>query len=128
VLSFFHFAIVLLALLLLAQSNSGELRLKITGSDGQPIKASIDLSSDAVQFHRTVSAADSGLFAVRNLAFAEDRLQVHEPDFVGAPLGAQLHKTDKLALNFQADGEDLNNCLNIIDFGGLFSGNAVGPP
>jgi hypothetical protein len=47
---------------------------------------------------------------------------------VDASLGAQIYKTDKLALNFQADGENLNNRLNIIDFGGLFSGNAIGPP
>jgi len=47
---------------------------------------------------------------------------------VDASLGAQLYKTEKLALNFQADGENLNNHLNIIDFGGLFSGNAIGPP
>jgi muramidase (phage lysozyme) len=44
-----------------------------------------------------------------------------------ASFGAQLYKTDKLALNFQADGENLNNRLNVIDFGGLFSGNAIGP-
>jgi len=47
---------------------------------------------------------------------------------VDAALGAQLYKTEKLALNFQADGENLNNRLNVIDFGGLFSGNAIGPP
>ena len=47
---------------------------------------------------------------------------------VDASLGTQLYKTEKLALNFQADGENLNNRLNIIDFGGLFSGNAIGPP
>jgi outer membrane receptor for Fe3+-dicitrate len=47
---------------------------------------------------------------------------------VDATLGAQLYKTEKLALNFQLDGENLNNRLNVIDFGGLFSGNAIGPP
>jgi len=47
---------------------------------------------------------------------------------VDATFGAQLYKSEKLALNFQADGENLNNRLNIIDFGGLFSGNAIGPP
>ncbi|MGA8442967.1 MAG: hypothetical protein WB762_15865 [Candidatus Sulfotelmatobacter sp.] len=40
---------------------------------------------------------------------------------VDASLGAQLYKTYELALNFQADGENLNHRLNIIDFGGLFS-------
>jgi hypothetical protein len=47
---------------------------------------------------------------------------------VDATFGAQVYKTEKLALNFQADGENLNNRLNVIDFGGLFSGNAIGPP
>jgi hypothetical protein len=46
---------------------------------------------------------------------------------VDATFGAQIYKTEKLALNFQADGENLNNRLNVIDFGGLFSGNAIGP-
>jgi hypothetical protein len=30
-------------------------------------------------------------------------------------------------MHFQVDGENLNNRLNVIDFGGLFSGNAIGP-
>jgi hypothetical protein len=30
-------------------------------------------------------------------------------------------------VRFQVDGDNLNNRLNVIDFGGLFSGNAIGP-
>ena len=30
-------------------------------------------------------------------------------------------------MRFQADGENLADRLNVIDFGGLFSGNAIGP-
>jgi hypothetical protein len=30
-------------------------------------------------------------------------------------------------MHLQADGNNLNNRLNVIDFGGLFSGNAIGP-
>jgi hypothetical protein len=30
-------------------------------------------------------------------------------------------------MRFQADGQNLTNVLNVIDFGGLFSGNAIGP-
>ena len=29
-------------------------------------------------------------------------------------------------MRIQADGQNLNNILNVIDFGGLFSGNAIG--
>jgi hypothetical protein len=77
---------LLLALPLLAfpvngQSNAGDLHLKITGPNAQPIKAAIDLSSDATQFHRSFSADDSGLTIVRNLPFGLYRLQVHAEDF-----------------------------------------------
>ena len=30
-------------------------------------------------------------------------------------------------MRIQADATNLNNRLNVIDFGGLFSGNAIGP-
>jgi hypothetical protein len=30
-------------------------------------------------------------------------------------------------MRFQADGENLKNVLDVIDFGGLFSGYAIGP-
>jgi len=34
------------------------------------------------------------------------------------PSARQLLQDGKIALNFQADGENLNNRLNVIDFGG----------
>jgi hypothetical protein len=74
-------ALPLLALPVNGQSNAGDLRLKITGPNAQPIKAAIDLSSDATQFHRSFSADDSGLTIVRNLPFGLYRLQVHAEDF-----------------------------------------------
>ena len=42
--------------------------------------------------------------------------------------GADLYKKETRSLRLQADGENLNNRLNVLDFGGLFSGNAIGPP
>jgi hypothetical protein len=78
---FLNFAVLFLALPLLAQSNAGELHLKIIGPDGKPIKASIDLASDAIQFQRSFSADDSGVFVVRNLPFGRYKLTVEEPDF-----------------------------------------------
>jgi hypothetical protein len=30
-------------------------------------------------------------------------------------------------MQFQVDGQNLTNVLDVIDFGGLFSGNAMGP-
>ncbi len=73
--------ILLLALPLLAQSNAGELHLKVLGPDRRPLKASIDLFSDAFQFHRSLTTDDEGGTVVRNLPFGRYRLQVQSESF-----------------------------------------------
>jgi hypothetical protein len=51
-----------------------------------------------------------------------------KPNFdVNASLGIDLHTSEKATIRLQADGENLNNRLNLIDFNGLFSRNAIGP-
>ncbi len=51
------------------------------------------------------------------------------PSFqVNVSAGATLYKSDRLNMQLQVDGQNLNNVLWVIDFGGLFSGNAIGPP
>ncbi|MBB6142897.1 hypothetical protein HNQ77_000841 [Silvibacterium bohemicum] len=51
-----------------------------------------------------------------------------DPSFqVNASAGADLYKSERVNVRLQADGQNLNNVLDVIDFGGLFSGNAIGP-
>jgi outer membrane cobalamin receptor len=57
-----------------------------------------------------------------------DKGRVRPALSVGASLGADIRRTEKLTVRIQADVENINNRLNVIDFGGLFSGNAIGPP
>lgn len=42
--------------------------------------------------------------------------------------GVDLWKKDKRSVRFQADIQNLNDRLNVIDFAGLFSGNSIAPP
>jgi hypothetical protein len=46
---------------------------------------------------------------------------------VNASAAANIYKSDRINMQFQVDGQNLTNVLDVIDFGGLFSGNAVGP-
>jgi outer membrane cobalamin receptor len=57
-----------------------------------------------------------------------DKGRVRPSLSVNASLGADIWRTEKLNMRIQADMENINNRLNVIDFGGLFSGNAIGPP
>jgi hypothetical protein len=69
--------------------------------------------------------AQYGSSVVGRLDFARGR--VRPLLAVGASLGAELYKRDRFRATLQADFENLNDRLNLIDFGGLFSGNAIAP-
>jgi len=56
-----------------------------------------------------------------------DRGRISPSMAVSASLGADLYKRERVITRFQVDGENLNNRLNVIDFAGLFSGNAIAP-
>jgi hypothetical protein len=56
-----------------------------------------------------------------------DKGRVRPSLSINASLGMDVWKTEKLNVRIQADGTNLNNRLNVIDFAGLFSGNAIGP-
>ena len=66
-----------------------------------------------------------GQAVVNRINFARGRIY---PAFqVNASAGADVYKSDHMNMRFQIDAQNLNNVLNVIDFGGLFSGNAIGP-
>ena len=46
---------------------------------------------------------------------------------VNASADADLYKAERLKVHLQLDGQNLTNVVDVIDFGGLFSGNAIGP-
>ncbi|MGA2101711.1 MAG: TonB-dependent receptor [Candidatus Sulfotelmatobacter sp.] len=70
--------------------------------------------------------AQYGQAMVDRINFARGRVR---PSLaVDASVGADLYKSDRFSTHLQADVENINNRLNVIDFGGLFSGNAIAPP
>ena len=69
--------------------------------------------------------AEYGQAVVDRINFARGRVR---PSLsIDASAGADVYKTEHMSVQLQADCENLNNRLNVIDFGGLFSGNAIGP-
>jgi TonB-dependent Receptor Plug Domain len=69
--------------------------------------------------------AEYGTQVVSRINFARGRTRPVLA--VSSSLGVDVYKGEKVNVRFQVDGENLNNRLNVIDFGGLFSGNAIGP-
>jgi hypothetical protein len=70
-------------------------------------------------------AAQYGQVVVNHLNFNRHRIS---PYFTqNASVGFDLYQKEKRSVRFQADAQNLSNTLELIDFGGLFSGNAIGP-
>ncbi|MFC5861147.1 carboxypeptidase regulatory-like domain-containing protein [Acidicapsa dinghuensis] len=85
-------------------------------NSGLPFEADLTPQQYATEYGQTV---------VNHLNFDRGRIN---PYFTqNASVSADLYKRENVSLRLQADGENLSNTLELIDFGGLFSGNAIGP-
>jgi len=63
------------------------------------------------------------------LSVQQEQLRIRQQAslLVSASAGVDIYKSERMNMHFQVDGQNLTNVLNVIDFGGLFSGNAIGP-
>jgi hypothetical protein len=69
--------------------------------------------------------AEYGQQVLDRVNFARGR--IYPSLIVSASAGADVYKSERMNVGLQVDGQNLTNTLNAIDFGGLFSGNAIGP-
>jgi hypothetical protein len=89
------------------------------GSDynsGLPFQADLTPEQYATEYGQTV---------ISHLNFDRGRIRPYLTE--NASVGADLHTGDKYSVRLQIDAQNLSNTLEVIDFGGLFSGNAIGP-
>jgi hypothetical protein len=85
----------------------------IKADASEPRNAGLGDCDFVLQFHRTHSELDTGRI---------------NPSFqVSASAGADVYRSERVNVKSQVDGQNLTNVLDVIDFGGLFSGNAIGP-
>jgi hypothetical protein len=66
-----------------------------------------------------------GQQVLNRINFARGR--IYPSLIVSASAGADVYKSERMNVRLQVDGQNLANVLDVIDFGGLFSGNAIGP-
>jgi TonB-dependent Receptor Plug Domain len=66
-----------------------------------------------------------GQTVVDRVNFARGR--IYPAFLVNVSAGADVYKSERIKVRFQIDGQNLTDVLDVLDFGGLFSGNAIGP-
>jgi hypothetical protein len=70
-------------------------------------------------------ATEYGQVVINHLNFNRDRISPYLTE--NASVGAYLFRREKTSVRLQGDAQNLSKKLELIDFGGLFSGNALGP-
>ena len=64
-----------------AQTNSGELHLKVTDPSGLPVKTSVQIASQANQYQKSLPTDDQGGLVVRRLPFGVYLIKVQQAGF-----------------------------------------------
>src|SRR5271167_4714776 len=81
------------ALPLFGQSNSGELRLKVTDPAGLGVKTVVQIVSQANQYHNTLATNDLGLLDVQRLPYGIYQLQITQPGFAEVSEFLDIHSS-----------------------------------
>src|ERR1035438_9875828 len=74
-------AIVLWAVPLVAQSNTGELRLQVTDPAGLGVKSSVQLVSEANHYRESFDTEAAGILVVKRLPFGFYTLTIRQASF-----------------------------------------------
>ena len=74
-------ALPLLALPVDAQSNAGELRLKVTDPDGLALKTAVELVSEGNEYRQTFTTDDQGNLDAKRLPYGIYQVQIQVQGF-----------------------------------------------
>src|SRR5215475_10989759 len=80
--------VLILAVSALGQSNTGELRLKVTDPGGLVVRVAVQLVSEANDYRNSLTTDDAGTLIAKRLPFGLYRIEIKQPGFadVSAPL------------------------------------------
>ena len=89
VVVFFFFC----SLLLFGQSNSGELRLRVTDPSGLAVKTTIQVVSEANQYRRSLSTDDQGTLTLQRLPYGVYQFNINQPGFAEVSQAVDVHSS-----------------------------------
>src|SRR5208283_5143614 len=81
------------AIPLFCQSNSGELRLKVTDPDGLGVKTTVQIVSQANQYRNTLTTTDQGRLDVQRLPYGIYQVEIQQPGFGQISQSIDIHSS-----------------------------------
>ncbi len=105
--------LVLFALPLFCQSNSGELRLKVTDPAGLGVKATVQIVSDASQYRNNLATSDQGSLDVRRLPYGIYHLEVRQQGFAVTSESVDIHSSIPTEYTIQLKLPSVNESVTV---------------
>lgn len=108
-----HFGILLLVISASAQSNTGELRLKVTDPHGLGVKSAVELISEANDFHGRLTTDDGGILVAKRLPFGLYRVQIEQPGFAAVSLPIEIRSAIPIEYTIKLAIESVNTQVTV---------------
>jgi outer membrane cobalamin receptor len=105
----------LIAVPCFAQSNSGELRLKVTDPSGLGVQSSVDLVSDANHVRENLSTDDMGNLVARLLPFGVYRIEVRRANFAPVSQALEIRSAIPVDLHVSLSVAPVNTSVIVKD-------------
>ena len=118
-------ALLLWALPLAAQSDVGEIRLKVAGPDGVPLKSSVQLVCEANDFEENLTTDDAGSLTMRRLPFGIYRLQVQHDGLAPYTAKVEIRSAIPFEQSVTLRISPLNTSVTVTDTGTLIDTHAT---
>ena len=110
-----NLGILLLALPLVAQSNTGELRLRVTDPHGLGIKTAVELVSQANQYRNLLATDDAGLLVAKRLPFGLYRIHIEEPGFAVTSFSVEVRSSIPIERSIQLNIASVTDSITVQD-------------
>ncbi|HVO79401.1 MAG TPA: TonB-dependent receptor [Terriglobales bacterium] len=111
---------------LFGQSNAGELRLKVNDPAGLGLKSTVELASEASQFHKSFTTDDAGALVVKNLPFGLYYLEIQHEGFAKLSDSLEIRSTIPAERHFTLSISTLNTSVTVNDSSTLIDPHQTG--
>src|SRR6202789_1835798 len=106
-------AVLLWAIPMLAQSNTGELRLTVTDPSGLRLKGTVALISEANQYDYTFTTDDQGNLDAKRLPYGIYQVQIEAPGFARVSESVEIRSALPLDRTIQLKVAPVSESLNV---------------
>ena len=123
-----HLSTILLCCIAgLAQSNTGELRLKVVDPSGFGVQSQVELVSEANQYRNLFNTDETGFLIARRLPYGLYRLEIREKDFAPVSQSLEIRSAIPLSYSIKLSLPSVATSITVTDADTLIDPHRVGP-